>query len=288
MAHSIQNNRILSRISNQGQVYMMKPEFDAHTFDLDLGLIGRKVASVFTGFCNHHDTETFEPIENRGYVGDIEQNFAFAYRAFAFEYHIAQEAHNLVQIASPEFERVIQGYDARARDLAYYKRVFDEAILNSDFNLIRTVQLTFNGAINLAVCSCFHLEYDIRGNRLNDVTSLEADRLKMVMFNLFPQENETYALFSWLEEDADFYRGFEEQLLTLDPSEQLGVLNNLITLYCENATIGPNLWESFTREEQEAFLRIRKVTIMGTVALDDAYKMNLLNIPQFNLLKEII
>lgn len=176
-AHSIQNNKILRRIARQGKVYMVNPQFTEHSFGLDMKPKGRKVATIFTGFCNHHDTEAFESIENRDYGGDVEQDFSFAYRAFAFEYHRAQEAFKAVPpIVPPEFEPLLQGFRARNRDLAYYKRVFDKAILSEDFEVIDTVQLKFEGAANVAVCSSFFLEYDVCGNRLNDARSLKADR----------------------------------------------------------------------------------------------------------------
>jgi hypothetical protein len=57
---------------------------------------GRKVATTFTGFCGHHDTTIFNPIENFDYEkGNKEQDFLFAYRALAKEYHSKKSVGNI-------------------------------------------------------------------------------------------------------------------------------------------------------------------------------------------------
>lgn len=54
-AHSIQNNRILNKIGRNGEVYMVKSVMTRHSFRMRFKLIGRKVATTFTGFCGLHD-----------------------------------------------------------------------------------------------------------------------------------------------------------------------------------------------------------------------------------------
>src|SRR5690606_7991642 len=56
-AHSIQNNKILKRISTNGHVYMPCPKPD-NPFAV-MTKWGRKEATVFTGFCGHHDKVIF-------------------------------------------------------------------------------------------------------------------------------------------------------------------------------------------------------------------------------------
>ena len=61
-AHSIQNNKILKRISSNGIVYMPCPK--AYNPFAVMTKWGRNEASVFTGFCGHHDKIVFQPIED--------------------------------------------------------------------------------------------------------------------------------------------------------------------------------------------------------------------------------
>lgn len=48
-------------------------------------LIGVRQASTFTGFCCHHDTELFRPLETRPFITSKEQLFLLAYRAISKE-----------------------------------------------------------------------------------------------------------------------------------------------------------------------------------------------------------
>ena len=50
-AHSIQNNRILTRIGDQGEVYMVKALPTQTRMKYKFKRVGRTVATTFTGFC---------------------------------------------------------------------------------------------------------------------------------------------------------------------------------------------------------------------------------------------
>ena len=82
-AHSIQNNRYLTRISQDGIVLGVSFVDGEYYFDE----IGRSSASVFRGFCKTHDSLLFKSIEESDLIiGNGEQYFLFAYRALAKEY----------------------------------------------------------------------------------------------------------------------------------------------------------------------------------------------------------
>jgi len=84
-AHSVQNNKILNVISEDGHVHMFGSELDeGYHLKAKMQNKGRKVATTFTGFCGYHDNEIFKPIEAHHYIiGNKEQEFLFAYRALA-------------------------------------------------------------------------------------------------------------------------------------------------------------------------------------------------------------
>lgn len=97
-AHSIQNNGILNKLSRSGKV--MAIDFSKMNLDNKFKLreVGRGKASTFTGFCNHHDSKIFEPIENFYYKpNNKKQNFLFAYRAFALGYYERYSAYELIK-----------------------------------------------------------------------------------------------------------------------------------------------------------------------------------------------
>ena len=65
----------------------------------------------------------------------------------------------------------------------------------------------------------FALEYDLEGNLLNDITSTEEDRMKNIFLTIFPEDNKSYIILSWLKEDGETYKHFKEQVKELKNEE---------------------------------------------------------------------
>jgi len=83
-----------------GLVIQLQPIDNDGEFAIDIEKIGRKVATISTNFCGFHDTKLFLPIESRDYrKNNKEQEFLFAYRAFAREYHAKREVKNVQENA---------------------------------------------------------------------------------------------------------------------------------------------------------------------------------------------
>lgn len=264
-AHSIQNNRILNRLSFNGEVKMIKPNVQKNIIVMDMKDKGRGAATTFTGFCGYHDNKVFEDIEEKDYSGELKQNFLFSYRAFAFEYHKKMEAFNAYRsmvkmkpslLKDKQFLRLYRGYELSIKDFHFHKEMFDKSLIEESYTGIETLVLTLDKEVNIALCSGFAVEYDLKGNKLNDVTSLEEEPLKFFTFNLFPQGDKTIVLFSWLQKDRDFYKGYIDQLVSLTPKELERYLNNLIPSYVENLAVNPALWDQFSEEQKDEFLQI--------------------------------
>lgn len=79
-SHSISEKRVLKKISIDNHVYYYSPK-------MNFQKIGTKKVSIFSGFCNKHDSELFDAIDNYDYiVGNKEQEFLFFYRAYCKSY----------------------------------------------------------------------------------------------------------------------------------------------------------------------------------------------------------
>lgn len=291
-AHSIQNNRILNKIGRNGEVYMVKSAMTRHSFRMKFKLIGRKVATTFTGFCGFHDKVLFQPVEDIDYVGSEQQNFLFAYRVFSFEYHKKMEAQNASKkrlddkpslIKNDRYMAHLEGYDLGIRDNIRHKKLFDQALLNQDYGIVETVSFNLEGAARFAVCSGFFLEYDLKGKRVNQLADLE-NRMKLLMVNVFPQNYRTIVLFSWLKEDSDTYSEFREQLLSLNSEQKIQLLNNLIPAYCENVAYNPDYIDSWNEQEKKSYLDVFRQSIHNPV---EKSKRNLLGSTTYNLFRSI-
>ncbi|MFH0772273.1 MAG: SEC-C metal-binding domain-containing protein [Candidatus Omnitrophota bacterium] len=100
-AHTIQRNGGLSKIAQNNHVYRIIPD----SFRKPgmprciLDSIGIKKASVFTGFCEYHDTQIFKPIEQFLFTGQQEQIFLLAYRPLCKEIFLKRNQFDLTEVS---------------------------------------------------------------------------------------------------------------------------------------------------------------------------------------------
>jgi len=191
-AHSIQNNGILSRISRDGHVMTFakdKPGFDGK-------MIGRRLASIFLGFCNKHDA-IFRPIETLPYTGTVEQNFLFAYRGFIVAVHKKVEGTILVDFG-----------EQADNDIKETKKIFDRAIISKDYTILETEVFELPAFYPVAASSSFYLDFDFEGNAIPH----SDERMENIYISLFPDNNKTYFLISYLKQDANLYKKLTDQL----------------------------------------------------------------------------
>ncbi|MCK5709932.1 MAG: hypothetical protein KAI07_05275, partial [Deltaproteobacteria bacterium] len=83
-AHSIQRNRVLKNISDDGHIMMFQMITNNKEAKWKPEERGLNKATVFSGFCEYHERKIFKPIDLYDYEEDNEeQEFLFAYRALA-------------------------------------------------------------------------------------------------------------------------------------------------------------------------------------------------------------
>ncbi|ALC84844.1 hypothetical protein AM499_02705 [Bacillus sp. FJAT-22090] len=104
------------------------------------------------------------------------------------------------------------------------------------------------------------------------------------MVNVFPQNNRTIVLFSWLKEDSNTYSEFLEQLLSLNSEEKIQLLNNLIPAYSENVAYNPDYIDSWNEHEKKSYLQVLQQSIHTPV---EKSKRNLLGQTPYNLFQSI-
>jgi len=267
-AHSIQNNRILREISEKGYVVMYG--FDFKEFNplgpgIKMMKKGRKIATTFTGFCSHHDQTIFTEIDNKNYViGNKKQDFLFAFRGLCFEFYKKETAKSVFESAEEKkfiknknfVNAFLMGTNKAIKDLKYYFELFKKGIESNNYDILETVTITLKSEYLLAVNSLFGLEYDLRGNMINDLSDSNK-RLKVVFLNIFPQNGNTFIVLSWLKENINDFSDFKKQILSLKKeNKKINLLNNIIFNYTENLTLGPKLWNKFDAEEKQLFNEI--------------------------------
>lgn len=138
-AHAIQNNRVLSALAVDGLVQMT--DGVSNVFFQDVQSRGRKIATTFSGFCEHHDKVTFQEIEDFEFVRSEKQIFLFTYRTFAWHYckkmlQNARERHFdlVLQLNTGERMEFMQSLSLANRENEQKKMFFDRHLLDNDYS----------------------------------------------------------------------------------------------------------------------------------------------------------
>lgn len=288
-AHSVQNNRILSQLAENGLVLQLKPSYDNDEFSIQNEEIGRKVATVSTDFCGSHDSKIFRPIQSKDYQkNNKEQEFLFAYRALSKEYHVKQESKKFYEEMQRIYgeksrnliEGVLKGTNSTLEQVEKEKVVFNNALSNSAFEMIGTHTIEFHGFYGIAASTTFAIECDLQGNIINDLGNLDKD-LKFIFLNIIPQNNRTFILMSFLRKDRKIFSFIPNQIMKKSISDQKLILSNLLLSHVENLILSPRLWRKISAVDQNLLKSMLENTITSSTN-------RLSNLTDINLFIEIM
>ncbi|MEV5029604.1 hypothetical protein [Paenibacillus sp. LPE1-1-1.1] len=262
-AHSIQNNKILNKLSNNGDV--MYFDFGKIEYPLNLRRIGRGKATTFSGFCSNHDSLIFRPIELYDYApGDREQEFLFAYRSFARAYIIKKSAKNLNlrmktflgQESDTMFTNSIEiALINTLAKLEEHKVIFYKNLVHKKFHKIKTETIIFEEEYSLAASTTFFLLGDINGKVINDTVNANK-YISPFFLNVFPKNGKTYVLMSYFNKDKYMYLEVMKQILNSSIDKQKNIISNLIIINAENFVFSPDKFNLLSLKEQEHILNI--------------------------------
>lgn len=315
-AHSIQNNGILSKLSVEDHVYMQREIYNypkskvgiMNLIERNIQRIGVNQATTFFGFCNTHDTEIFKPIESGVFTSSPQENFLFAYRAFAFEYYNKLEKEyinksltkekiapfpnlgelekqmNLSNLLIEEMQSQSQVF---IEDYKNYERKFNRIIHSNDFSEIKTLVFKLPREVSIAVNSTFFWEFDLNKKDLNYSRLFDlSQKVYPLFFNVFPENGCSYALFSVFNSDYFFFEELFEQINNLEKVYLERLINNVTLYYCmHNTVISPRLFDSFSNEEKSKLIKIIEPNLDISYQEDNRNKMSLVKKVKVNLLK---
>ena len=286
-AHSIQNNRILKKIADNGHVYMPCPKTD-NPFAIQTQY-GRKEASVFSGFCKYHDKILFQPIEDRDFEETDEQIFLFIYRCLALEYHRKQESIEMEKFLlskrpslsrNSKFESPFKGMHLAINDLEPVKRKLDAALINKQYDTLTSIVWEFDGFSKFAASGFEAPTTDLEGTPIQNLLDFSIPACH-IFYSVFPQNDSTYVIIAWLRENDELFSGIKQQLSGLSTEERKNYINNTLPICTENIAINPSSWDKLTQNEKDAFgILFWGFTIL---AEHEGHHFNRLEKPTFDL-----
>lgn len=262
-SHSIQNNKILSKLSVNNHVYVAA--YNAEELaGCDLKLYGKNEATTSYCFCSHHDNEIFMDIEHKNYEYTDRQNLLYAYRAFSKAYFDKIDKRNadIYEFQNCQEQVLsnkgiidnIRGTIIDVEEFNTIKDLFNKAIDNNDYSIIETVTITLDYEIKFATSYLSPVSYDFRGNQINDPWDMAKPR-KNIFVNIFPENGKSYIIVSWLKKDSKDFKLYKDQLLKLqgDKEKFYNTMNNMIACQSDNFAFSPQLIDSWDKETLESF-----------------------------------
>lgn len=310
-AHTLQNNGVLSIIAENDHV-MVTDTFNKIREGSILKKVSKNQATTFYGFCEYHDSVVFSEIETAEYIGSQKQNFLFAYRACAQEYHKKIRSIKSIQqtfrdnpsiLLAPYFYENYKSVELSYNDVKETIDIFNDAFMRDDFNILENYVYKFDKVYDFAVTTMFAPTYDLKGKQLTDIYSTDEERLKSIFVSFIPTKDNSYMIISCIKEDYEHFKGYINQIKSLDEEKLKIFLNNLLPTYSENIVLSPRLWTKWTPFSQKKY---EEVLEGGTGEFDkllsgespfDSYEdfiksmaikngiCNMLEAPKYNLFK---
>lgn len=263
-AHALQNNGVLSLIAENNHV-MVTDLLNKIRENSIMHKVSKNDATTFYGFCEYHDSVVFYDIEQLEYTRTIKQNFLFAYRACAQEYHKKQREIKGLQNCVKENPSILQcdafvsSYKNQKMALADTTKIMDicnKAFRDNCFDIFNTYIYEFPTQYDFAVTTMFAPAVDLNGNEINDIYSTKDERLKPVFMTFIPAINKSYFIFSYLKSDNEYLEKYFEQVKNLDEDKLKNFINNTIPEYSENLVLSPRLWNKWTNFSKKQYEKV--------------------------------
>lgn len=280
-AHSIQNNRILNKLSKNGLVLHFN--FGNVNFPFKFEEMGRKKASTFSGFCSFHDQSIFDPIDNYAYAkGNKEQEFLYAFRSFARGYATKRTAVNLINRMDkllpedeygtlPPGKKIAYGIQRTMNDFERCKNIFYNSLQSKSYYRIETDVIVFDSEYSFAVSAAFYLLGDLSGKLKNDPLN-PSKYIAPFFLTVFPDCGKTFVLMSYFKKDKEIYSFLKNQVVNNTEEQQKIIISNMIVMNTENIVFSPDKFNCMPKEEIETFYKIYNETAAFQPAILAPYK----------------
>jgi hypothetical protein len=223
-SHILQKNGILSGISENGHIYVLKTDF------LNTGLFhfkksGINVTYTFKGFCKYHDKEVFKEIEDYEIDFDNYLNqLLFAYRTILNEkrkkevlldwYNYQKNDEVLKYYLIQDYiEKSIYGNKQAINDLVYYEKAILSDLNSNNESFIFKVRYVKQTDICLASHFTFETTRQMQETIIK--TGKDIKILTDIFISFFPLENESVLIVGFLKENENTCKEFVNNLFEI-------------------------------------------------------------------------
>lgn len=256
-AHSIQRGKILTSIAKNGEVYTLSYDYnELERFSTTFVKEGIKKFSTFSGFCQKHDKEIFQPIEDREFIGTPEQMQIYAYRAFIRDLHTKKVARNINRIAIKN-DDWLKDLLKDIVDLRNISEFCYSGLIKSHFSGFKHYCISLDKFYPVVCNSTFIPYQDHMGSPVfskyeyNEIQNFASNPIYIpfITLNVFPENGKTYVLISCLKTRESSFQ-FVNDMLKQNEDKLLLSISTMILTNCENIAFNPDyINEKFSKEE---------------------------------------
>jgi hypothetical protein len=264
-SHTIQRRGGLGSIAEDGHVYSAKKAFadlEKRGGQVDLEKIGVGQASTFPGFCNHHDTELFRPVEQTNSKLDAYSAFLLSLRAVTYEV-ATKDSQLRAHVDSKEFidygrsfqeQAMLQnflslhqgGIERGLEDITLLKVLYDEAFQSQDFSKFDFYGVEFDQVLPFAAAGAFMPEFDFSGTKLQEIK--EGQTVSQIALNITQLGDNTCVVFGWFGGSDCAAARLVDSFKAIPQNDKANALLVLAMEHLENFFCTPSWWAGLAPE----------------------------------------
>lgn len=264
-SHTIQRRGGLGAIAESGHVCSTKKAFmdlEKRGGQVDMEKIGVGQASTFPGFCSHHDTELFRPVEQANSKLDAYNCFLLSLRAVTYEL-AAKDAQLRSHMASKEFidygrpfeqQAMFQnflrlhqiGIEAGLKDVTLLKAEYDKTFHSKDFSKFSFYGLEFDKVLPFAAAGAFMPEFDFTGAKLQEIEL--GRQISQIALNVTLLGDSTCVVFGWFGGPDSAAARLVDSFKAIPEHEKANALLILAMEHLENFFCKPSWWADLAPE----------------------------------------
>jgi len=263
-AHSIQKKISLLQIAENGKVYSISKNFGdirRNKGRLSYTKQGISQISTFRGFCEKHDNELFEPIDNYKLIPTNQQILLYAYRSLCreiFEKEINVHIHERLAEECKKQKEINTFHDNTLKaaqfgldNLMNEKKHYDNDLKTKSYSDIKYVLYCSRNEPTIAFSGLFYPDYDFLGYRLQDLGDHKS-LLDLITFSSAPMNDGWGYLFAWHSRSSKACIAFMRSLATVvhEKGSLEDCLFRLVVSNCENMAISPKWWKSLPENDK--------------------------------------
>lgn len=243
--HTIARSSALKAISHNGHVYVIRP--NKNNFYEKIGI---KNASVFYGFCKHHDNALFRKIENNNNISDIEQYFLIGYRALCIRLYLKQSSSTMPVVDVPYFSEYIDGAKIACDDLEHYKRIYDEILVRQNYKNISAAVFLLEQTPPVMGNGFFFPEKNLKSEVLNDLGNPDIIPLGFSISCLGTADGKGVIVCTAPEYSKDVLQDFYLSIVQLNEEKIFEVFVKILFIFEENIAFSPTWWDGLSEQHK--------------------------------------